>query len=264
MIGIVVYLFLIHLSLGILISLCFLSPAELGRGFFRFTGLLASGMLGLGVVLVLTLLFPEGTASPYIPTGSAAAGAFAASLGATLVHAITLQKMPGWLSRLLLGLAIALGLAGLVSPAKPAQDVLPLLTVMASVLLLGSVITDMILGHWYLVIPKLPAGHLQRMTLIFLGALAARTAFLIWSSSAWLDPRGIEDVTLFFIDRGVFFVVRILLGILLPWVLGYMTWHTARMRSTQSATGILYVVAVFTLFGELLAKFFWVADRLPL
>jgi hypothetical protein len=30
-----------------------------------------------------------------------------------------------------------------------------------------------------------------------------------------------------------------------------MVWQTARIRSTQSATGILYVGVVFTLLGEL-------------
>jgi hypothetical protein len=31
----------------------------------------------------------------------------------------------------------------------------------------------------------------------------------------------------------------------------YMTWKTAQIRSTQSATGILYITMIFVLFGEL-------------
>ncbi len=30
-----------------------------------------------------------------------------------------------------------------------------------------------------------------------------------------------------------------------------MTWKTAQIRSTQSATGILYIAMIFVLFGEL-------------
>jgi hypothetical protein len=30
-----------------------------------------------------------------------------------------------------------------------------------------------------------------------------------------------------------------------------MTWQTAKIRSTQSATGILYVVVIFCFLGEL-------------
>ena len=31
----------------------------------------------------------------------------------------------------------------------------------------------------------------------------------------------------------------------------YLTWKTAQIRSTQSATGILYITMIFVLFGEL-------------
>ena len=48
--------------------------------------------------------------------------------------------------------------------------------------------------------------------------------------------------------------VRWGLGLLLPFVLGVMAWKTARIRSTQSATGILYVVVIFCFLGELLSQ----------
>jgi hypothetical protein len=31
----------------------------------------------------------------------------------------------------------------------------------------------------------------------------------------------------------------------------WMTWRTVQIRSTQSATGILYITMIFVLFGEL-------------
>jgi hypothetical protein len=31
----------------------------------------------------------------------------------------------------------------------------------------------------------------------------------------------------------------------------FMTWKTVQIRSTQSATGILYIAMIFVLFGEL-------------
>jgi hypothetical protein len=39
--------------------------------------------------------------------------------------------------------------------------------------------------------------------------------------------------------------------LLLPLVLGWMAWQTTRIRSTQSSTGILYVVVIFCFLGEL-------------
>jgi len=40
-------------------------------------------------------------------------------------------------------------------------------------------------------------------------------------------------------------------GLVAPLVLTWMAWQTARIRSTQSATGILYVVVIFCFLGEL-------------
>ena len=47
---------------------------------------------------------------------------------------------------------------------------------------------------------------------------------------------------------------RWLLGLLGPLVLGWMAWETARIRSTQSATGILYVVVIVCYLGELTSQ----------
>ena len=47
---------------------------------------------------------------------------------------------------------------------------------------------------------------------------------------------------------------RWLLGLFGVLALGWMAWESARLRSTQSATGILYVVVVFCFIGELLSQ----------
>ena len=54
----------------------------------------------------------------------------------------------------------------------------------------------------------------------------------------------VNDVTLWL-------PVRWLIGFVLPGVLCWMAYQTARIRSTQSATGILYVVVIFCFLGEL-------------
>ena len=48
--------------------------------------------------------------------------------------------------------------------------------------------------------------------------------------------------------------VRWGLGFLGPLILGWMAWRCARIRSTQSATGILYVVVILCFIGELTAQ----------
>ena len=62
---------------------------------------------------------------------------------------------------------------------------------------------------------------------------------------------------------GIFFWQRVLFGLAAPALLGYLTWETAKIRSTQSATGILYVDFFTIVVGELLAKYLLLATRVP-
>jgi len=63
---------------------------------------------------------------------------------------------------------------------------------------------------------------------------------------------------------GVFFWQRVLFGLAGPALLSYLTWETAKIQATQSATGILYVQLFLVLAGELLAKYLRVAAGFPL
>jgi len=63
---------------------------------------------------------------------------------------------------------------------------------------------------------------------------------------------------------GVFVWMRVLFGIAGPFSLIYFIWKTVEIRSTQSATGILYVQLFLVLAGELLAKYLRVAAGYPL
>jgi protein NrfD len=58
---------------------------------------------------------------------------------------------------------------------------------------------------------------------------------------------------------GIFVWMRLLFGIAGPLTLVWFIWKTVEIRSTQSATGILYVQLFLVLSGELLAKYLRVA-----
>ena len=135
-----------------------------------------------------------------------------------------------------------------------------------SAALLGGTSTAMILGHWYLVIPSMEVSLLQSIVKFHIGSTALR--ILVVSAVVWwalvaaeLPEPGFERYILS-ID-GVFFWQRILFGLLGPVVLAYMTWETAKIRSTQSATGILYVDFFTVIVGEVLAKYLLVATTVP-
>ena len=60
-----------------------------------------------------------------------------------------------------------------------------------------------------------------------------------------------------------FFWSRVLWGLLAPLVLVPYVVKTARMKSNQAATGLLYVGVVFVMVGELLAAYLALRSGLP-
>src|SRR5207248_10015519 len=77
---------------------------------------------------------------------------------------------------------------------------------------------------------------------------SALACFGIWK---WTSSHGASTLEA---EMMVWLPVRWALGLIAPLVLGWMAWETARIRSTQSATGILYVVVIVSFLGELTSQ----------
>jgi hypothetical protein len=56
--------------------------------------------------------------------------------------------------------------------------------------------------------------------------------------------------------------IRILVGFAMPLILGALAWKLIRDRSFQSATGMLYLVVVCTLAGEIMSRGLFVGGLL--
>jgi hypothetical protein len=125
----------------------------------------------------------------------------------------------------------------------------------------------MILGHYYLVVLDLPLSALRRLTVLLIAAVVLRavvaTFALFDAGGAGLQEAGLVARG-FFSPDGVFVWMRLLFGLMGPASLVYFIWRTVEIRSTQSATGILYVQLFLVLAGELLAKHLRVFSGLPL
>ena len=158
------------------------------------------------------------------------------------------------------GLAMAAGFAGLgllayqVSP--PTWGFAgPLSSLLVGALALGLVSESMLLGHWYLVKPKLPAQPLQELTFLLLAILVLQAALLVLNATV---PAGDtpESAALMAgsLASNPAFWLRVGVGLLFPLALAYMAWQSSRENAMMSATGLLYIAvgAVFT--GELLAR----------
>lgn len=149
----------------------------------------------------------------------------------------------GWLTAAVLTAALVLGGQALREQTEPvtraADD-------LAAGLVLGGATTAMLMGHSYLIAPAMSLVPLFRL-LGFLGiALALRTTLACIGLWLWTRTGATLEG-----DLLVWLPARWLLGLLGPFILGWMAWETARIRSTQSATGILYVVTIFCFLGEL-------------
>jgi hypothetical protein len=120
-----------------------------------------------------------------------------------------------------------------------------------SAALLGTVLTAMLVGHSYLIAPSMSLTPLLRLLAMLGGAVMLRAladgfALYRWTGEHPWSKLG-NDVLLWL-------PVRWLVGLVAPLILGWMAWQTARIRSTQSATGILYVVVIFSFLGELTSQ----------
>jgi hypothetical protein len=263
----VLFLFLCHLGLGIGFSLLAVGR-EAGVKFFRFNAALAV------VLLVIALAFlPVEIGSAAGTPGLLSVAGLVVATGALLVYWVTIGRMLAALRPWLLRAALVAGLftlvaqAFVVAPEGPLWQVLTIASFLTSAALLGGTCTAMILGHWYLVLPSMNVSLLQSMVKLHIGSTILRAVFValvVWVAIAVWEPGGGPRFDRYVLSTsGVFFWQRVLFGLLGPLILSYLTWETAKIRSTQSATGILYVDFFTVLVGEVLAKYLLLATAVP-
>ncbi len=142
--------------------------------------------------------------------------------------------------------------AALVTSSNQLAGLGPPLAVLAGAIALGSALAGLSLGHWYLVSPTLATDPLVRVTFLNIGALLAQIVLL----PMLLFGPGVnqQQTGLLFSEDALFLGVRIIFGLAVPLAASIMTWRTARIRSLDSATGLLYIVAALILAGEIAAR----------
>jgi len=262
----VFFLFLLHLALGLLAMLPFV-PDRAGRSFFKLCSAAAAFMMAAAAWSAYRRFgldgaegAPGGTHYPLMLAATTVALVFTVLYNRA--HHFGAQRIRG---PLLTGALVA-GLAAVLlgTPAQP--RLLATVTDLTSILLLGAAASAMILGHFYLVVLDLPITALRRLTVLLVVGLVLRAAVVAWALAG--TPEGLADAGLIaaglWSPDGIFVWMRILFGLAGPLSLVWFIWKTVEIRSTQSATGILYVQLFLVLSGELLAKYLRVAAGFPL
>jgi hypothetical protein len=104
----------------------------------------------------------------------------------------------------------------------------------------GGVFAAMILGHWYLVTPKLPEGPLILLSRLLLGVVTLQLAFFVVSVALGGGSGGGPFAPLTG-PWALFVWLRLIVGLVFPLVVSWAAIQTARTRSMESATGLLYI-----------------------
>ncbi|HLH23374.1 MAG TPA: hypothetical protein VK066_12685 [Chloroflexota bacterium] len=238
---------------------------EVSRGFLLLSAvtLWLSGAIALWVREAFPLSI---TASPWRAVETPVVIAFLLLLGA---YTVWVWRGIGPGRHALVGLAALAGFGALGAAAFVHASVWGPLPTLVSLLLgaagLGGSGVGMMLGHWYLVTPNLSTRPLVVMTLAFLVAAALQGALLpleLGAAGASGEPAAGAQALLG--GYPLAFILRVVVGIVLPVALGIMTYQTCRLRSMMSATGLLYIAVSCVLAGEVIAKTLFFLTGVPI
>jgi len=147
-------------------------------------------------------------------------------------------------------LAIGTGLIGLsalvVLAAAGGSRSVPLFAsqLVLAALALGAVNAAMLLGHWYLVTPKLSPAPLRRMMWLLVGCLLLQgAAFAVALIGVGTDA----------LEGGLGWLtwLRLAVGILLPILITVLAILASRAASLQASTGLLYIGLALIMAGSI-------------
>jgi protein NrfD len=269
----VLFLFLAHLGVGIAFTLVLVSR-EAGIKFFRFNAGLAA------ILLIVAIAFrpadaPAAFGGPGAP-GSNDVGWYAliAATAAIVLYWATIGRAFTSIRSFILWFAVIAGTLAVIAQAIAVSSdraagvqLLTIASFLSSAALLGGACTAMILGHWYLILPSMQVSHLQSIVKVHIISMVIRVlvvaSAVMLAILTWQPGMGPSFRHYMLSAGGIFFWQRVLFGLFGPALLSYLTWETAKIRSTQSATGILYVDFFTVVVGEVLAKYLLLATRVP-
>ena len=233
-------------------------------GFLKLVAFVDAGAIAAALALVPT--FPGGdlAARAGVDTGPLAAFGQAVVLVTILVviQLITTflpargLRLGAGLITFLAGIA-ALGVIAIARPAQSPFDPLAIAALPLGAVALGGTDGAMLLGHWYLVTPKLTPGPLRRASLVVVFAVLLQIALvaIVWFRG---DFTGTWETGL-----SVALALRIGVGLFMTLIVALAAWWTAGMN-TQSSTGLLYVALGCVFAGEVSARVIFFLTGVPI
>ncbi|TAL08963.1 MAG: hypothetical protein EPO00_06515 [Chloroflexota bacterium] len=148
--------------------------------------------------------------------------------------------------------ALGAGAIGWSDSAGPALLLFVQLALLAGAT--GGVLAAMILGHWYLVTPRLGEGPLILFSRLLTWTVAAQLVLFVGATAIGLGPSGEAGFGALGGPWALFVWLRLVVGIVFPLVVSWAAIQTARSRSMESATGLLYISVGTIASGTILAS----------
>ncbi len=266
------------LALGIAMSQAACAPRAVTLQWLRLGDLVALSLLGVGGAAMLIDPPDESARALYVIGTLMAVTAFA--------HLMLVQS--GW--RNAQRLVVAVGCAAVVvamclgfvvaplawmrplaiDPAAREQAVSWPLWFIGPALALtgwltGGSLMTMLLGHAYLTSgSEMTQQPFLRLVRLLLVGLALRLALALLALPPWWQMRGDADPQRGALTMAVLLLsARFLVGLAVPLIMTWMALQCVRIRSNQSATGILYVSSTMILIGEFVALSLATTHGLP-
>jgi len=234
-------------------------------GFLKLVAFVDAG--AIAAALALVPVFPRGNLAEAASLNTGPLGAFGQVLIVVTVLVIiqlVTAFFPARDLRIASGIVTTLAGVGALAvvalatkPAESAVDPLALAVMPLGAIALGGADGAMLLGHWYLVTPKLSPGPLRRASLTVVTAVALQIALvaIVWFRG---DLTGTWETAL-----SVALALRVGVGLFMTLVIAAAAWWTAGMN-TQSSTGLLYVALGSAFAGEVSARVIFFLTGVPI
>ena len=229
---------------------------EAPRGYLAFTAMCAAAFAGLAW-LSDGALAAAGT--QHVATDPAVEQVRRAGLAilavAALVWAVAVRRgrpptIPGLVGLGAGAAALAAGAYGWADGLVNGAPLFVQLAVLSAAT--GGVFAAMILGHWYLVTPKLGEGPLVLLSRLLFWIVGLQLVLFV----AWLATGagvGTQPFGALVGPWALFVWLRLVVGLVFPLIVSWAAIQTARTRSMESATGLLYINVGAIAAGTILA-----------
>jgi len=228
------------------------SMPDVAPGYLRF---LAAFAAVLGVVVLLADLSLPSVTTLTVPGDASYDLPRRALLGVFVVLALAYAVAAGRglrAPRLGAGVLLAAGLITVAAALGWGGGLVQGVPVVVLFALTGGTFAAMVLGHWYLVTPSLPARPLVEMTRVLTWLLALQL-IIFWLWTALGSGAGGRPFGALVGSSAVFVWLLLGIGLVFPLAVMIMAHRTARTRSMESATGLLYIATAAVLAATIVA-----------